>query len=124
MVEAIFGGTLKAMYLISWNENEGQLEASIGGHVTEAEAKVFVDGVMHELADHTGGPFTFLLDYSFVTEINQGITDCFDLAVRYANLRGAVKTVHIAKDREQVETLTGENLQRVLEGTLEFRLAC
>lgn len=111
------------MYFVKWNEGENRLEASIGGHVTAAEANVFTQDIINELQSYNGGEFEFQLDYSSAGRLDQGVREAFELAQSYCKIRGARKFICIARDEMEIEYQTGLRLQQVLEGEEEYRLA-
>lgn len=109
------------MYLIDWNESV--LEASIGGRVTLAEARVFVDEVMRELTQHPVTPTSFILDYSSAVKVDPGVLEAFHVLTGYARVRGSVRNVVVPRDESELQALVTLNLQEVLEGQQEYRLA-
>lgn len=111
------------MYLVKWNEEDGVLEASLGGHVTIGEAQVFTDSVISELAEYGGGTFTFVLDYSKASRLDDGVMEAFHVVQTYCKLRGAHRYVCVARNQDEIEFMTRLRLQQVLEGEEEYQLA-
>lgn len=111
------------MYIVKWNEEENTLEASLGGHVTMGEAQVFTETIIGELQNYSGGPFTYKLDYSKATRLDDGVMETFHVAHTYCKLRGAQKYVCIARDEIEIEYMIGLRLQHVLQGEEDYQLA-
>ncbi len=111
------------MYFIGWNQEENKLVASIGGHVTASEAKVFVDEAVRELNEVQVSGFSFELDYSCASRLDDGVIDTLNILQTYSKLRGAGRYVCVARDEREVEFLITNRLQQVLEGAEEYRLS-
>jgi len=108
------------MYLIDWNHDTQRIEASLGGHITLTEAKVFTDDLIERLKPLVDEDFSFQLDYSKASRLDPGVSDVLQRAQSYCQLHGARKITFIAKDDYEAELLIGQRLQQVLEGVEEY----
>ena len=110
------------MYLIKWNKDESKLEASLGGHITFGEAQVFTEEIIRELQNYCGEHFTYELDYSAASKVDDGVLEALQVAQTYCKLRGAEKYVCVARNEIEIEYMTGLRLQQVLEGAETYVL--
>ena len=107
---------LKAMYLMSWNEIEGTIEASLGGRVTSEEMHVFVGEVDEVVGSFQGRGFHLCLDYSKAKEFDrESLLTLRSLKDRCLKA-GASTIVSIARDEEQMARETSDRLSLILEG--------
>ncbi|RYG23628.1 hypothetical protein EON82_13445 [bacterium] len=108
------------MYLVSLYENEGIVEASLGGRVTADEVRVFGEELM-ELLDHMPeGSFEVVLDHSRARRMDaetvMALSDVKDELIQ----NGASMIWSIAADDSDRAMHQTVRLQHVLEGTENF----
>ena len=104
------------MYLLSWIEDGGRIEASLGGRVTADEMRVFAGEVDEVVESFEGRAFELLIDYSRAKELDR--ESCIllrDLKDRCLG-SGASQIVTVARDEEQLARETSDRLNLVLEG--------
>ncbi len=107
---------VNTMYILNWNPNERQVEASFGGVLTRAEADVFMSD-LHELL-HSEGPndFEFVVDFGKVSRMDDGVQSVFVLAGELAHNAGASLVTFVTRDEDESVGWTNDRLQHVLEG--------
>ncbi len=104
------------MYLMSWNEIEGTIEASLGGRVTSEEMYVFAEEVNNVVGSFEGRNFQLSIDYSKAKEFDrQSLTTLRSLKDRCLSA-GATTIVSIARDEEQMARETSDRLSLILDG--------
>ena len=104
------------MYMMSWNEDDARIEASLGGRVTAAEVQVLAEELQEVVATLGEQPYLLLLDYSRAQALDT------EAAGELANLKdfclghGADKIVSVVYDDEEAARHIDMRLQYVLEG--------
>ncbi len=114
------------MYTLNWNPDSQRLEASFGGVVTAGEGQVFLEDLREALESENGSPFAFVLDFATVRSLARGVEDAFSEARDMAKFSGAKEVVFVARDEDEVQRLTEQRLQQVIEGQeryVAYRLA-
>jgi hypothetical protein len=108
------------MYLVSLYENEGVVEASLGGRVTADEVRVFGDELVELLSQLAEGPFEVLLDHSRARRMDaetvMALSDVKDALIE----QGATMIWSIASDDSDRAMHQTVRLQHVLEGIETF----
>lgn len=108
------------MYLVSLYENEGVVEASLGGRVTADEVRVFGDELIELLSQLAEGPFEVLLDHSRARRMDAetvlALSDVKDALIA----QGATMIWSIAADDSDRAMHQTVRLQHVLEGIETF----
>ena len=108
------------MYLITWNDKDCVLEASLGGRVTFEEALVVYEELQEIVGDLGGQPYLLVLDYSkakgFDADTENVVGDIRDFCLS----KGAEKVVSVVRDEDEIPLMTGWRLQNVLEGVEDF----
>jgi hypothetical protein len=111
------------MYMVSWIEDEGKIEASLGGRITVEEMHVFSEELKDVVATFENRPFVLTIDHSkakpFDVPTQRLLADLKDRCLA-AN---AEKIVTMVEDEEEMTLQTHERLQAVLEGKEEIRFA-
>lgn len=108
------------MYMISYDERECHLEASLGGYVARHEAAVFVANLSEsiERARHVDA---LTVDTSRVTRFDDGALALVgQLADRFPQIS---KVRVVTGTEEQAIELTSRGLQHVLEGRVVYHSA-
>lgn len=108
------------MYLISWNPDQRRIEASLGGNVTYAEAQVFADNLVDEVAAQREGTFSVLIDYSVVRRIDPEVRDVLNTVRDAMVFAQASKITIITPSEEEACAYIDTRLQAVLEGKEEY----
>lgn len=110
------------MYLISWDEEEAKIEASLGGKITADEMEVFAEELLEVVELMSNRAHLVVLDASKAKDFDRAsgvaFSGCKDLLLS----NGAAKVVTIARDEGDVLNQTSERLQFVLEGRESFVL--
>jgi len=104
------------MYVIARNDNEGFVEASLGGRVTLEEMKVFGSELAEICADFRGEPFVVLMDSSGALP--------FDLRTRHLLFAiqdmmlnaGALQVTHLLGHDQDVYEWEALRYERVKSG--------
>ncbi len=107
------------MYLLSWNEDQRRIDASLGGRITLQEARVLIDDIDETIQRIKDDCFSIRLDRSKVSRYDEGVEPLLQTAQEQFLESGASKIVHIAKDDSEAVQIIDLNLQLVLEGREE-----
>lgn len=110
------------MYLISYFEKAGMVEASLGGKVTVGEAEVFGEELLEIVASLEGRPFNLLIDYSRARGVDQTLLQMLVEINDLCHELGAQKIASAVPSDQVVEHQTSRRLNHVLEGREEFVL--
>lgn len=104
------------MYLVSFFEKEGILEASLGGRVSADEICVLAGEISDRFEQMDAQGMSLLLDYSrakrFDPKAFQALNELKDLALDY----GVLQIVSVISDEAERATHQTSRLQMVLEG--------
>ena len=115
-------GEEEKMYLVSWIEEEGKVEASLGGRVTVEEMHVFAEEVRDVIATFKR-PYVLTIDHSKAKPFDSpSMSLLSDLKDRCLNGK-AEKVISIVNDEDEMAMLTSERLMPVMEGREEIILA-
>ncbi|HMS56067.1 MAG TPA: hypothetical protein PKA27_11770 [Fimbriimonadaceae bacterium] len=110
------------MYLISWDEEEAKIEASLGGKVTADEMEVFAEELLDVIESMSDRAPLVVLDASKAKDFDRASGEAFSGCKDLLLTNGATKVVTIARDETDMLSQTSERLQFVLEGREEFVL--
>lgn len=110
------------MYLMSWNESDARIEASLGGRVTSEEMQVFAGEVEEIVASFEGRTFDLLIDYSRAKEFDRESILTLRAMKDRCLAAGAAQIVSVARDEDQLTRETSDRLTLVLEGRERFVL--
>jgi len=104
------------MYLVSWIEEEGKVEASLGGRVTVEEMHVFSEELREVVASFETRPYVLTIDHSkakpFDTNTNRMLCELKDEFLSGS----AEKIVSVVEDEEAKACLTNERIMPILLG--------
>src|SRR5688572_19475814 len=110
------------MYLVSWIEEEGKVEASLGGRVTVEEMHVFAEEVRDVTATFNR-PYVLTIDHSKAKPFD-GPSQSLLSDLKDRCLKGkAEKVISIVNDEDEMAMLTSERLMPVMEGREEIVMA-
>ena len=104
------------MYVLTWNSQQGQIEANFGGYVSKKEATAFTDELRSHLLDRGEAPFSVLVDYSTASKLDKDVQRMLEEARETCLFSGAAKITFITRDEHEASALTTHRLQSVLEG--------
>jgi hypothetical protein len=111
------------MYLVSWIEEEGKVEASLGGRVTVEEMQVFAEELRGVVATFDERPYVLTIDHSkakpFDAPTQRLLTNLKDHCLD----TGAERIVSVVLDEDAMAQLTSERLMPVLEGKEQIVMA-
>lgn len=108
--------------MVSYYEEKGFIEASLGGKLTPGELDVFGEELL-ELVDAFGGrPYQLLLDYSRANGVNFGVMYQLGEIRDKCHERGAQKIVSVTTSERELEQETAQRLNQILEGREDFVL--
>jgi len=108
------------MYLVAWEQQEGRLEASLGGRVTVDEMEAFVEDMQALLADIGRQPYLLILDYGEAKPFDNDASAVLMTFKDFCLATGASMVVSVVQDEKTVVSHTSERLQLVLEGKEAF----
>ena len=104
------------MYLVSWIEEEGKVEASLGGRVTVEEMHVFSEELREVVASFETRPYVLTIDHSkakpFDTNTNRMLCELKDEFLSGS----AEKIVSVVEDEEAKACLTIKRIMPSLLG--------
>lgn len=103
------------MYLISWNPDKREVEASFGGRITVAEAVVFVEEIRDIMEQAEGAYRELRLDLSKAVYFGDEFLALL-MVVRDEAVERFGHVTFVIKDDEAAAELTDLRLQQVLEG--------
>ena len=104
------------MYMMSWNDDDARIEASLGGRVTAAEVQVLSEELHEVIASLDHQPYLLLLDYSRAHTLDSEATAELASLKDYCLANGADKIVSVVHDDEEAARHIDMRLQHVLEG--------
>ncbi|MFQ3667481.1 MAG: hypothetical protein SNJ74_12925 [Fimbriimonadaceae bacterium] len=110
------------MYLISWNEADGRIEASLGGRVPLDEMQVFTQDLEQFIEDLDGQPYTVLLDYSRSRPFDRECRQSLAAFQEWALEQGCVKWVNVVRDAEEQADIVTRRFAAVMDGTEDYVL--
>lgn len=102
--------------MMSWNEDDARIEASLGGRVTAAEVKVLAEELREVGESMPNQSYLLVLDYSRAQAFDEeGITELNSLK-DYCLENGAGKIVSVVYDDDTASQYIDQRIQNVLEG--------
>lgn len=104
------------MYLMTWNPENSQIEASFGGHITKVEATSFGQDIHDMLISKQDHPYEVMVDYSTASTLDKGVADIFGEIRETCLLSGASRVTFITRSEDEAATLTNSRLGDVLQG--------
>lgn len=108
------------MYLVSLYEQEGFIEASLGGRVTADEIQVFGEELREIVEAFEAKPFQVLLDFSRARRLDgDGVTALAEVKDSMFAM-GASQIVNVPGDEHDMVLHQSSRLQQVLEGLESF----
>lgn len=105
-----------AMYLLTWNKIDRQIEASFGGHVTQGEANVFIDELRELLKEKSDCHYDVMVDYSTTSHMEEEVANTLEQAREMCLFGGAQRITFVTRNQNEAAVLTNSRLQGVLEG--------
>jgi hypothetical protein len=104
------------MYMMSWNEEDSRIEASLGGRISAPELRVLSEELKDLITELDEKPYLLLLDYSKTQPLDDETKNEL-FALKDLCLDGGVeKIVSVARDDEEAASHIDQRLQYVLEG--------
>ncbi len=110
------GGLKSDMYLVTWSEKEGRIEASLGGRVTSDEMAVFIEELHGVLETLSSRPYLLMLDHSLAKRLDASASAMLDELKDFCLAGVDNRILTIVADDDEVARCTSERLQHVLEG--------
>lgn len=111
------------MYMVSWIEEEGKVEASLGGRVTIEEMHVFAEELRDVVATFERRPYVLTIDHSKAKPFDApSMRMLSDLKDRCLN-GNAEKIISIVDDEDEMSLMTNERLMPVLQGREQIVMA-
>lgn len=104
------------MYMMSWNEDDARIEASLGGRVTAAEVKVLAEELREVGESMADRPYLLVLDYSRAKAFDEDAVLELNLIKDFCLDNGADKIVSVVWDDDEASKYIDQRLQLVLEG--------
>src|SRR5687768_826854 len=89
------------MYMMSWDENEGRIEAILGGHVTAPELKVLSEELQDLITETDRTPSVLLIDYSKTQPFDEQATSEMGALKNQIPEAGVGKIVSVTRDDEE-----------------------
>lgn len=108
------------MYLLTWNSESRVLEATFGGTLPLAEARIFSSDWSEELARHRGTEFSVLLDYATVTRLDEDVRYLLETWREAALSAGAIRVRFLARDDAEAQSLASSRVAQVSSGREEY----
>lgn len=105
-----------AMYLLTWNNIDRQIEASFGGHITQREAEVFIDELRDLVKSKGDCHFDVMVDYSTTSHMEESVAETLEQARELCLFGGASRITFLTRNQTEASVLTNSRLQGVLEG--------
>lgn len=110
------------VYLVSYYEEKGFIEASLGGKLTPGELEVFSEELLELVDAFKGRPYQLLLDYSRAKGLNPSALFALGEIRDRCHERGASQIVSVTPGEADLEHETSHRLQHVMEGREAFVL--
>ncbi len=104
------------MYLLTWNPDQNQVEASFGGHITPIEVKVFNEEIRDLLERKRDRSFEVTVDYSTAAPLDTKTMELLSEMREICLFSGASRVTFITRDENEAAVLTNSRLQDVLQG--------
>lgn len=104
------------MYLVSWIEEEGKVEASLGGRVTVEEMHVFAEELREVVATFEERPYVLTIDHSKAKPFDAN-TNRLLASLKDECLTGsAQRIVTVVQDEDAMAVMTNERIMPILMG--------
>jgi len=110
------------VYLVSYYEEKGFIEASLGGKLTAGELEVFSEELLELVDAFEGRPYQLLLDYSRAHGLTSSTYFMLGEIRDKCHDRGAQKIVSVTSSDSSLENETAHRLQHVMEGREDYVL--
>ena len=110
------------MYLLTVQEDQAVVEASLGGRVDALEMRAFGEELAELLESLSNQSYYLLIDHSKAKSLDRDAVDVLSWIKDTALETGAEKIVCIARDENDMVSHTTGRLQAVLEGREEYHL--
>ncbi|MBX3119680.1 MAG: hypothetical protein KF784_11485 [Fimbriimonadaceae bacterium] len=110
------------MYLVTWDDHDAKVEASLGGRVTVEEMTVFAEELKAVVEEFGSQPYLLMLDYSRAKSFDLKATDVLMSLKDFCLDGGAEKIVCVVRDEEDLAQHTHSRLMAALEGKEQFVL--
>lgn len=104
------------MYLVSWIEEEGKVEASLGGRVTVEEMHVFAEELREVVATFEDKPYVLTIDHSKAKPFDVNTNRLLGQLKDECLSGKAQKIVTVVEDDDAVAAVTNERIMPVLMG--------
>ncbi|MHB8635418.1 MAG: hypothetical protein ACYC96_02980 [Fimbriimonadaceae bacterium] len=108
--------------MVSYYEDKGFIEASLGGKLTPGELTVFSEELLELVDAFKGRPYQLLLDYSRASGLNPTALFALGEIRDRCHERGAAQIVSVTPGEADLEHETAHRLQHVMAGTEAFVL--
>jgi MFS superfamily sulfate permease-like transporter len=112
----------KEVYLLSYYEDRGFIEASLGGKVTLGELEVFQEELFMLVDGLEGRPYHLMLDYSRATGLDAAASDRLSDLRAKCHEAGAQRIVCVVPGQADLERETAHHLEAVMNGYQDFVL--
>jgi len=99
------------------------MEASLGGHITSAEARVLCEELENQMGDLRGQIDHLVLDCTKARKVDTDLNRLVDGIKAQATLLGTKLTTVYVPESTRAIVMTSQNLQNVLEGRESYRAA-
>jgi hypothetical protein len=110
------------MYLLTVQEDQAVVEASLGGRVDALEMRAFGEELAELLESLQNQSFYLLIDHSKAKSLDREAVTVLSWIKDTALETGVEKIVCIARDETDMVNHTTHRIQAVLEGKEEFHL--
>jgi hypothetical protein len=104
------------MYLVSWIEEQGKVEASLGGRVTVEEMHVFAEELREVVATFEARPYVLTIDHSKAKPFDLPTQRMLSNLKDECLLGSAEKIVSVVEDEDEMTVLTNERIMPILMG--------
>jgi len=112
----------RKLYLVSYYEDKGFIEASLGGTLTPGELEVFSEELLELVDAFKGRPYQLLLDYSRARGLNPSALYALGEIRDQCHERGASQIVSVTPGEADLEHETAHRLQHVMDGSEAYVL--
>jgi MFS superfamily sulfate permease-like transporter len=110
------------MYLLSYYEERGFIEASLGGKVTTGELEVFEDELLSIIDGLEGRPYNLMLDYSRAKGLDDQGHELLSNIRSKCQSYGAQRIVSVVPGQADLERETAHRLEAVISGLEDYVL--
>jgi hypothetical protein len=110
------------VYLLSYYEERGFIEASLGGKITTSELEVFEDELLSIIEGLEGQPYNLMLDYSRAKCLDDRGFEILTGIRGKCQEYGAQRIVSVVPGQADLERETAHRLEAVLSGLEDYVL--